>query len=357
VSAPRVAVRGVAGVEAGLAELWRQASTAGQNVYRACTVNLVVVCADGARDREEATRLVLGVSETAPGRAVVIAAAEAAPGDGSLEPYVSAHCHRGPNGAEICSEQVILEARGAGRGLVAGTVLQLLVEEMPVYTLWRRPGLATDPLLAPLLELSDRFIVDGARYARPRTFLRELHAVAAARGGTAVDLTWARLDPWREALASLFDPPAALAALERITACDVAAGGPAEEDGLTVAGGYVAGWLASRLGWERCPRGWRLHGGPVVRPRFLTAAEAPPGEPDSARIEALGDDTELAYVAQRTGDERDLVRLFTEEAGRCALSRLLRLPRRGEAALLCGALQHVEPDPVFEAALHEAASL
>ena len=53
------------------------------------------------------------------------------------------------------------------------------------------------------------------------------------------DLAWLRLEPWREAIASVFDPPPVAAALADLAAVDV--DGPINEARL------LAGWLGSRL--------------------------------------------------------------------------------------------------------------
>ena len=54
------------------------------------------------------------------------------------------------------------------------------------------------------------------------------------------DLAWLRLEPWRGAIASLFDPPPAAAALPGMHTVDIQ--GPVNEARL------LAGWLGSRLG-------------------------------------------------------------------------------------------------------------
>ena len=53
-------------VEERLAELWRAASSDEQPVLRACSMNLVVVCADGDRELAETTELVDGSPRPSP---------------------------------------------------------------------------------------------------------------------------------------------------------------------------------------------------------------------------------------------------------------------------------------------------
>ncbi len=63
-----------------------------------------------------------------------------------------------------------------------------------------------------------------------------------------VDLAWLRTTPWRERLASSFDPPRRRQDLQSIAAVTIR-----HHPESTVAAMLYAGWLASRLGWEMGP--------------------------------------------------------------------------------------------------------
>ena len=175
----------VADIETQLANFWRQASSDDQAVVRASTHNLIVVCETGD-DVARATEAVAVLSEQHPGRVIVVCTEPAGDGSSELDAFVTTHCHLGSGGNRVCSEQVTLKARGpAGVDLVPETVLQLLEGDCPVYTWWRRPELATDPLWEPLARLSDRCIVNSATAADPVGVLGDLAALArtdAARG-------------------------------------------------------------------------------------------------------------------------------------------------------------------------------
>jgi glucose-6-phosphate dehydrogenase assembly protein OpcA len=350
----RVRVERVAGVEGELAALWRGAYSDGQPVVRACELNLVVACAGNGDELREVSRLVASVSQSAPGRALVVVPAPA--GGRGLEIWVSAHCHRGPSGPQVCCEQVTLEAREDALPLVPRTVLQLLVGEMPVYTVWRRRRVAADPLFAPLAELTDCLIVDGADHADPAAFLRELRAVTVRPGWRCriADLTWARTEPWREAVASFFDDPVLRPHLGEIARIEVAASGPAAEDGRTVASAYLTGWLASRLGWHpgRGPRTWQSGTGTVVETVFQDATGLPSGDIGAVRMELRARGGRIALAAERDGNrERGYVRLTVTGLSPGCPPRTLQPPSRDGAALLCGILQHTGPDRVYDAAL------
>jgi glucose-6-phosphate dehydrogenase assembly protein OpcA len=356
----RERVPDVAHVEAELSELWRDVSSESDPVTRACTLNLVVVCDDGTDDLKSATSLVARIAETEPGRAIVVAFPEGRASDDGLELYVSAHCHRGAGGAQICSEQVTMEARGAGRELVSVTVLQLLVGDLPVYTLWRRKQLSDDPLLLELLEFSDRFIVNSAADDDPSRALEALERIStgSAGRGRAADITWDRLDPWREAVAMMFDAPRLRPGLDRIRALSVAAGGPTVEGRPTAAGACLAGWLGSRLGWTVDETAQLRRGdGERIELSFTREPSLPAGEIASVRIETELDGSPAAFVVRRTDTPSDMVALSVEPERATHPPWRIKLPARDEAALLCGMLQRRHEDPVFECAVRFAARM
>jgi glucose-6-phosphate dehydrogenase assembly protein OpcA len=334
-----------ADVERQLADFWREASTDEQVVMRACSMNLVVVCADDPDDLRRTTELIARIAETVPGRALVIAP----PGGtaSELDVYVSAHCHRGAGGAQVCSEQVTIEPEASSSDLVPGTVLQLLVEEMPVFTWWRRRELGASAMLAPLVDLSDYWILDSATTDDPRAHLKAALALSARRSwqGHLIDALWARLAPWREALASFFDDPARRPALDCISRIEVAAGG-------RVAFAYLAGWLASRLGFRPGDDGrWQRPDGAPVELEFSRLDELSAGEIASARIEAEHDGSTVAFTAALAEKRENCLSLSVVTAGRVLPPHVVPLPSLSDAETICGLLQRTGPDPVYDATL------
>jgi glucose-6-phosphate dehydrogenase assembly protein OpcA len=329
-------------VEARLGELWREASSDGEPVLRACSMNLVVVCDDGERELARTTELVGRIAETVPARALVIGPPRRE-ADDELEVYVSAHCHRGAGGAQVCSEQVTIQPCPSTLDRVPGTVLQLLVEDMPVYTWWRRRGLDEEPLLDPLAGLSDTWVLDSSGSRRPADRLESIRALASRETwpGSVVDLAWVRLEPWRDAVASFFDDPALRPALDGIKRIAIATGGPATARGVSVAGAYLAGWIVSRVDGE------------AVALSFSTVDDLESGEVSAVTIEADHNDTHVVFDA-RSNAARDGLSLEVRAGAHRLATRRLRLPRLDTAALACGVVQQTDRDPVFRAALSAA---
>jgi glucose-6-phosphate dehydrogenase assembly protein OpcA len=340
-----------ADVERQLSEFWRDASTQEQAVTRACSMNLVVVCNEEAEDLRRATELIASIAETVPGRALVVGPPGGDPT--RLDVYVSAHCHRSRSGAYICSEQVTIEPGGASLDRVPGTLLQLLVEEMPVYTWWRRRDLDPCELVDPLLDLSDYWMLDAALAASPEKCLESIIRLSsrATWAGHVIDAAWVRLASWRDALASFFDDPARRPALDRVERFEVEAGG-------RVAQAYLAGWLVSRLGFrETDDSRWARPDGTPVELALSPRRELPAGEVASARIEAMDDDGAIVFDARVTGKRGDGLSLNVTVEGRTVSTRRIRRPALDEASTMCGLLQRTGRDEVFEEALACAARI
>ena len=184
--------------------------------------------------------------------------------------------------------------------------------------------------------------------------MRELYEIASKNEASRhpVDLAWARLEPWREGLASFFDAAPARRPLERITALSVAAHG-------RVPGAYLAGWLASRLNWGPGDRPglWRRPDGGTVHLDFKMDRELPRGEIGMVRVVAASDGPDIAYVARRVHRAGNVVLLSVETSGSCPLPRKIEFPALDTAALLCGVLQANAWDPIYEGALSAAARM
>jgi glucose-6-phosphate dehydrogenase assembly protein OpcA len=94
-----------------------------------------------------------------------------------------------------------------------------------------------------LLDLTQVVLVDSVNEPDPAAAVAR--ACELAREAYVVDLAWLRSTPWRERVASTFDPPQWRDELRRISSVAVR-----HQSQSGVAGLLFCGWLASRLGWE-----------------------------------------------------------------------------------------------------------
>jgi glucose-6-phosphate dehydrogenase assembly protein OpcA len=103
-----------------------------------------------------------------------------------------------------------------------------------------------DDAIRRILPLSDVILLDSDDLSDPV----DAFARAGDLCGSAyiVDLAWLRTTPWRERLAAGFDLPLRRAGLSRVSELDIC-----HREHSTASGLLLAGWLASRLHWERSP--------------------------------------------------------------------------------------------------------
>ncbi len=93
-----------------------------------------------------------------------------------------------------------------------------------------------------LLRLAQIVLIDSVSELDAREAIA--HAAALQQRAYVVDLAWLRSTPWRERIASTFDPPQWRPELDRVSSVTVR-----HRPDSAVAGVLLLGWLARRLGW------------------------------------------------------------------------------------------------------------
>ena len=196
----------------------------GPGAVRATTLNLVVY-APTPEDVAYTQRALERIGGSRPLRAIVAGA-----GTDGVRASVSTSCWLGGGMQQVCSEQIFLTAR---RDALPSAVLSLLVTDLPTFVWWQGPIPPGLEVLSDLARLATSTVVDSN--------VSSLEGVATVGrlDPRVTDLAWLRLEPWRGAIASLFDPPPAAAALSTVHTVDIQ--GPVNEARL------LAGWVGSRL--------------------------------------------------------------------------------------------------------------
>ena len=247
-------------IERELNALWRAEIEANQRAgatasaiappSRTLLHTLLVVAPDAAA-AEQARQTAAALSPRQPARTVVLQLADGR--EDRLDASVGLTCVSHPNGqTTVAGAPVTLIAGGpsAARRLT-GAVLPLLLTNVPSFLWWMQGSPVHHPLLRDLAPVLDRLIVDSFTFAAPERDLSALQAAIADPHFLPIvsDLAWARLAPWRYAVAQIFDATAARQHLAHLRRVEVRyAAGPATLAGL------FAGWLAARLGWPVAAR-------------------------------------------------------------------------------------------------------
>lgn len=206
-------------------------------------------------------------------------------------------------------EIVIMRLYGELAQHAESVVLPLLLPESPVVTWW--PSACPEkPGADPLGGLSQRRITDAASCDQP---LAELARRAATYCPGDTDLSWTRLTTWRTMLAAALDAP-----YDPITRAVVAA----EADNPSAE--LLAGWLRWRLGIDVDVE--TSEGPGITLARLVT---------ESGDIVMDRPDGRLAVLSRPNSPPRSVA-----------------LPRRETAELLAEELRRLDPDDIYEEALH-----
>ncbi len=385
-------------IEAALAALRRALQPdAAHPPVRASTLTLLVLVSS-ATAAAAAREVVAHLAAVHPSRTIVITAATAmappasteraaqmAPGNagtfglGHLAARVETAAVPDGGAGRVLHEVITLEMRStAALQPVAGLVPALILGELPAYT-WAADGHALDALcdgqLSWLVEASDGLLVESSLSPAPleplgqspppaagevaegspplpavETGLAQLRRLLALvrllEGKTSVaDLTWMRLEPWREAMAHCFDPPACRRWASMVDEVELlfqpGRGAAAPPASVLLLGG----WLHARL--------------PSHQPVRFRAA-APGGRAAAgvagAQLRARGPGGQARFTVELQPDRASVaVRLALPDAPE--VSRRLRLPQHSRAELLGALLQRPGTDPLYQEALEASLGL
>jgi glucose-6-phosphate dehydrogenase assembly protein OpcA len=357
----------VVAVERELTGLWKAAAVedeggSGAPVVRACVLNLVAY-AGGEEAGDRMKDMVSQVSGRHPNRSIIIVGRPQGPSAG-LSAAISAHCQVPPSGGkQVCSEQVILNASGSAVDEVHGTVLPLLVSDLPVFLWWHDEPPLEGHLFRELLESADRLLIDSADFPADRAaeVLAGLRNVTNEENVPLSDLNWSRLTHWRELVAQFFDGAPGRPYLDRLDRVRVAIASIHGPDTDFTEGLFIVGWLASRLDWELLePARPAGEGGMALALRGPAGPIEVELKPDHRRAGeglhsvSLHAGADATFSVARKVDDLDCVLVTAELPEGAGHSRVVRMDVPPDGALLCDELDVLGRDTVFEEALGRA---
>lgn len=344
-------------IEDAISRLHMEQSDTGMRAY---ILNLLV-CANGLAHAETARAVGTQVCINYPSRTIVM---ETDPlGDTALEAAVGTRADFADTPISMASEQIVLHAGGEAVRRLPGTVIPLLIPEIPVALYWLGDVPFGHPLFDGLMNASDQLIVDSGQFTHPVATVERLHTLAADQyaGVTFNDLAWSRLLTWREATAQFFDPPAtrpALDGVQRVSMTFATTPGAAVNPMEAL---LYGGWLAARLGWQAVPDLRRVgrrslfvlrHGEQpvIVEAAGRTTDTVPNGDLLAVDLAAETGDGGVAFHLER-GDTPGQFRATTLHNGQQTDERALPMEARGTADLVCDVVGSVRRDAIYDEAL------
>jgi glucose-6-phosphate dehydrogenase assembly protein OpcA len=229
-------------IEAALRELLAKRHVESASFIPARVLNMIAVV-DDEWSGEIANRL-RGVGRYAPSRLLVLSHE---PGRERLDARATIASDADPVAGEVALLRETVIVRLGDRHLddLLTIADPLVVTDLPTL-LWSPHG--HPEAVDALLSLAQATLLDsieepdhsqaGQRAAIDRAY-------ALSKKVYVVDLAWLRSTPWRERVATVFDPPAMRRELHRLNEVKVR-----HHPDSRVAALLLIGWLASRLGWS-----------------------------------------------------------------------------------------------------------
>jgi len=245
---------GVAGIQDALRRIWASGIVGDQEAIQTRTYNLVVFVSDQATAAATGQHIVELTAER-PGRVIFV---DVEPGEEDrVDVWVSA-THHAVGGRQVYGELITLAVQGELRHEIHSTVVALLAPDLPVYLWWTGVLDVQDHLFLELCEMVDRILLDTASCAEGIGTLEDLAGLPSRL--LVSDLSWARLTPWRRAVAAVWDVPILREPLRHIRSLDIhyIATGDRQNSERAL---LLAGWLGARLGWELVEAGIGPTGG------------------------------------------------------------------------------------------------
>lgn len=313
----------VAAIERQLAELWRAEKGEKEAAVTRAALWNVVAHAWTSQERKRAAEVLARASEDVPQRTLIIQSDPGAPD--AIEAWISANCHLVGQSKQVCSEEISIVAGGARVHHVAPIVSALLLPDMPVAVWWVGDMPEDRHSYAELLlDPADRLIVDSSQFTGPSDF--ELVCRIAGESSTMpADLNWVRIEEWRAATATLFDPPSMRERLRHIRRIEVRRSGGASFGDLADALLYGS-WFTAQTGLDI--------------PFDVAPAE---GEEGIAAVEITFDDGLTSLVRRDAGRGVVIAHAETENA----LEAVTRTRPCETHELIVRLLERPEADPVY----------
>lgn len=307
-----------------LPELRRQAAGR-ESATRTAVMTLVIVTAPG-EDVDFALSTARAIAAGHPCRLVLLRP------EPDRTPVIDAEAHLwraqpGESPHPVFFEELHLDIGGQAATHLSSIASPFVLADLPVV-MWF-PSTLPDPA-DPLLRLATAVFVD-TRWADSSDLAHSYRSLLElSNHQPVVDLSWVRLQPWRELLAGLFEPEQ--------TRCMLAGVRSVSVKGNMSPRHMLGGWLMAQLD---------------LRSREVSLAEA---KHVAVTVDAAYRGEDAKFEVVRDTDARAVWARATLSSGMCH-SQALPLPDSSLTSALSSAVTDLRADRVWERALAAAASL
>jgi glucose-6-phosphate dehydrogenase assembly protein OpcA len=226
-------------IEPELMRLWEGLA---KEKMRACLFNLIVF--NKLSSRTDYIRgIVQKVSEKYPCRVLFISSDPE-----SEHPYLKTAVSVVGNGSIAC-DYIDIGVSGPEIERVPFLLFPHLIPDLPVSLLWTEDPSEPHPLFDPLSKLATRIIFDSESADSLLAFSQKILKLREGTGIDTADLNWARIEGWRDLIASLFHSGERLDMIQNL---QITYNSRKTESfcHLKVQSMYLLAWLSSRLKWK-----------------------------------------------------------------------------------------------------------
>ena len=369
----------------GTRRAWQQLPATAETdaaVWRTRVANLLVfVTTETLLD--DAQQMLDELTAVHPSRVVLMLGA-AGETDRDIEMALESFCQtdKRTGAKRLCCEEVTLRAHGKFVVELPSAALPLLVSDLSTFVWWRATVQLTDKVFLSLMDAADRLVIDSAEFSNLPRDLVETHRLFSEDLTSSVgitDLNWARLTSWRGLLADFYDVPAYQELLGRIDVVRIEYVGPeSAPEAVAPQALLVAGWLASRLGWQlsdespivenRATISFKFRSsGPTTREardirlelRRVEQGERKSGRLASVELRTGSDDAHASPASFTVSRSADNLHLIAEAqlGANTHRGRVLPVRNRSAANLLSSELEILCNDQIYQEAIAVAARM
>lgn len=215
---------------------------------KACLFNLIVYTQE-ARRTEYFHNIVKLITTQFPCRIIFIQN-----NPSSKENYlrVRVSTEKSQKEPDLSWDNIFIEVAGEDIHRVYFLLLPLFIPDLPIYLLWGQSPSTEQSILPHLEDFATRLIFDSETSEDLQQFTQNMLKRISHSSIQIVDMTWARIEGWREVLAQVFDSPERLDQLATADLIQIFYNDKHSDLFLhhETQAIYLQGWLASRLGWE-----------------------------------------------------------------------------------------------------------
>jgi glucose-6-phosphate dehydrogenase assembly protein OpcA len=262
---------------------------------------------------------------------------------------------------DLCCEEVTLVAGGRFVAELPSATLPLLIPDLPVFLWWHDTFRLNDTLFEPLSRGANRLIVDSVAFLPDG--LNSIAKLCGSRDGVRLgisDINWERLTSWRGLLASFYDVPQYRIALDALSAIEVDYSAPESSDEIAPQAMLIAGWLASRLGWQPVLESREITDGGLqldlnkdsaqirLKLNRVERIDLKPGR--LVRVELRSDEKPTAFVVRRNKNGLHL-EAYANVRGQIQPGQLLPVRNRSTAQLVGREMEILINDAVYTEAV------